>query len=110
MAKSATITDESFERVIKENTLVLVDFWAEWCAPCRMIAPILEDLARDYEGQVVVAKLNVDENPRTPMRYRVMSIPTVVLFKNGNPVEVLVGARSRRDYEARIQRHLPSKA
>lgn len=110
MVKPVEVTDQTFDQILRDNLLVLVDFWAEWCAPCRMIAPILEELAQSYAGQLLVAKLDVDENPKTAMRYRVMSIPTVILFKNGEPVEALVGARPKRDFEARIQKHLPAKA
>ncbi len=110
MAKPVEVTDANFDQVLAQNPLVLVDFWAEWCAPCRMIAPILEELAREYEGRVLVAKLDVDENPKTAMRYRVMSIPTVILFKNGQPAEVLVGAQPKRNYEAKLQKHLPPSA
>lgn len=110
MAKPVEVTDAEFDQLLAQNPLVLVDFWAEWCAPCRMIAPILEELAQEYEGRVVVAKLDVDEHPKTAMRYRVMSIPTVILFKEGQPVEVLVGAQPKRNFEAKIQKHLPASA
>ncbi|MFN4071137.1 MAG: thioredoxin [Thermus caldifontis] len=110
MAKPIEVTDANFDQTLSQHPLVLVDFWAEWCAPCRMIAPILEELAREYEGKLVVAKLDVDENPKTAMRYRVMSIPTVILFKNGQPVEVLVGAQPKRNFEAKVQKHLPPSA
>ncbi len=110
MAKPIEVTDANFEEVLRGSSLVLVDFWAEWCAPCRMIAPIVEELAREYDGKLVVAKLDVDENPKTAMRYRVMSIPTVILFKEGQPVEVLVGAQPKRNYQARIEKHLPPSA
>lgn len=108
--EAIVVTDANFDQTLAGYPLVLVDFWAEWCAPCRMIAPILEELAREYEGKLVVAKLDVDENPKTAMRYRVMSIPTVILFKNGQPVEVLVGAQPKRNFEAKIQKHLPASA
>lgn len=110
MAKPIEVNDASFEEVLRGSSLVLVDFWAEWCAPCRMIAPIVEELAQEYDGKLVVAKLDVDENPKTAMRYRVMSIPTVILFKEGQPVEVLVGAQPKRNYQARIEKHLPPSA
>lgn len=110
MAKPVEVTDANFDEVLRNHPLVLVDFWAEWCAPCRMIAPILEELAQEYEGKLLVAKLDVDENPKTAMRYRVMSIPTVILFKNGQPVEVLVGAQPKRNFQAKLERHLPPSA
>ena len=90
MAKPIEVTDQNFDETLGQHPLVLVDFWAEWCAPCRMIAPILEEIAKEYEGKLLVAKLDVDENPKTAMRYRVMSIPTVILFKDGQPVEATV--------------------
>ena len=110
MAKPVEVTDANFDEALRNHHLVLVDFWAEWCAPCRMIAPILEELAQEYEGKLLVAKLDVDENPKTAMRYRVMSIPTVILFKNGQPVEVLVGAQPKRNFQAKLEKHLPPSA
>jgi thioredoxin 1 len=110
MAKPVEVTDANFDEVLGNHPLVLVDFWAEWCAPCRMIAPVLEELAQEYEGKLLVAKLDVDENPKTAMRYRVMSIPTVILFKNGQPVEVLVGAQPKRNFQAKLEKHLPPGA
>ncbi len=110
MAKPIEVTDANFDETLGNHPLVLVDFWAEWCAPCRMIAPILEELAQEYEGKLLVAKLDVDENPKTAMRFRVMSIPTVILFKNGQPVEVLVGAQPKRNFQAKIEKHLPPSA
>ena len=110
MAKPVEVTDANFDEVLRNHPLVLVDFWAEWCAPCRMIAPVLEELAQEYEGKLLVAKLDVDENPKTAMRYRVMSIPTVILFKNGQPVEVLVGAQPKRNFQAKLEKHLPPSA
>lgn len=87
------VTDDSFEQdVIKSETPVLVDFWAEWCGPCKAIAPALEELAKDKAGAVTIAKLNIDENPMTPNRYGVRGIPTLILFKNGSVAATKIGA------------------
>ncbi len=110
MAKPIEVNDGNFDQTLKENHLVLVDFWAEWCGPCRMVAPVIEELASEYQGKVTVAKLDVDANPQTAMKYRVMSIPTIILFKNGEPAEVLVGAQPKRNFEARLQKHMPGAA
>ena len=89
----ATVTDASFDKdVLASAEPVVVDFWAEWCGPCRMIAPALEEIATEMEGKVKVAKLNIDENPDVTIRYGVRSIPTLILFKNGEPASMQVGA------------------
>ncbi len=85
--------------VMKAAELVMVDFWAVWCGPCQMVAPIVEELAKEYAGKVKVRKLNTDENPEIAGRYQVMSIPTILFFKNGQPVEKLVGARPKRQFK-----------
>lgn len=90
------VTDASFEAdVLKSSEPVLVDYWAEWCGPCRMIAPILDEIAGEYKGRVTVAKLNVDENQATPARYGIRGIPTLMLFKGGAVVGTKVGALSK---------------
>lgn len=95
-------TDNNFqEEVIKSTTPVVVDFWAEWCAPCRVVSPIIEGLAKEYEGKVKVGKLNVDEN-QSAGNFGIMSIPTVLIFKNGQPAKSIIGARSREDYKKSI--------
>ena len=82
--KIKILTDESFEEaVLNSNNLVLVDFWAEWCGPCKALAPILDEIANDYDGKVVIAKLNIDENSQSPVQYGVRGIPTMILFQNG---------------------------
>ncbi len=91
-----TVTDGSFDSdVIKSGTPVLVDFWATWCGPCKMIAPVLEELAGEKAGQLTVAKLDVDANPETARNFQVVSIPTLILFKNGEPVKRIVGAKGK---------------
>jgi thioredoxin 1 len=90
-------TDVSFEQeVLKSDTPVLVDFWAEWCGPCRMIGPSLEDIAKEMDGKLKVVKLNIDENPTTPSRYNVRSIPTLLLFKNGQVAATKIGAEPKQ--------------
>jgi thioredoxin 1 len=103
MTKPITVTDNSFQQdVIDASVPVLVDFWATWCGPCKMIAPILEDVASELGGKLVVAKLDVDENSAAPQKYSVMSIPTLILFKNGQPAERLVGFMSKEQLLAKL--------
>ncbi len=108
MAKPVHVTDSTFDtQVLKSDIPVLTDFWAEWCGPCKMIAPILEEIAEDYDGQIKIAKVDVDENNQIAMRLGVQSIPTVILFKNGQAVERLVGAMPKERLLSRILPHLP---
>jgi thioredoxin 1 len=101
------VTDQNFEaEVLKSSQPVLVDFWAAWCGPCRMIAPTVEALAGEYAGKAKVAKVNVDENQNTPARYNIRGIPTLLLFKDGQVREQLVGAASRDVIENLIKKHL----
>ncbi|MGB9642223.1 MAG: thioredoxin [Candidatus Ratteibacteria bacterium] len=86
------LNDENFDAVLKENAVVLVDFYADWCGPCRMMAPVVEELAKEMEGKIVVAKLNVDENPDIAARFQIFSIPTFIIFKNGKPDQKIIGA------------------
>ena len=92
MGKTIELTDANFDSIINSEKPVLVDFWAEWCGPCKMIGPVVEELAGDYEGRAVVAKLNVDENPNVTARYGVRSIPTLLVFKKGQIVDKQIGA------------------
>jgi thioredoxin 1 len=92
MGKALVLTDATFADAIKGDKPVLVDFWAEWCGPCKMIGPAVEELANDYDGKAVVAKLNVDENPETTAKFGVRSIPTLLVFKNGQIVDKQIGA------------------
>ncbi len=102
-----TLSDASFDAdVLKSELPVLVDFWAEWCGPCRMIAPTIEAIAGEYNGKVKVGKLNVDENPATPMRYQVRGIPTLLLFKGGAVAEQIVGAVGKDKLQGMLNRHL----
>lgn len=92
MGKAITITDANFEEVINSGKPVLVDFWAEWCGPCRMIAPVVEEMAGEYEGRAVIGKLDVDANPGVSVKYGIRSIPTLLVFKDGQLVDKQVGA------------------
>lgn len=104
-----TFTDQNFDAdVLKSDIPVVVDFWAEWCTPCRIVTPIIEELAKEYAGKVKVGKLNVDENQEASQNYHVMSIPTVMIFKNGQPVNSVVGAQSKENFKKAIDEVLAS--
>jgi thioredoxin 1 len=95
------VTDDTFEpEVLKSDTPVLVDYWAEWCGPCKSIAPILDEVAKEYEGRLKIAKINVDENQQTPAKFGIRGIPTLMLFKNGNVEATRVGALSKSQLTA----------
>lgn len=101
------ITDSDFKsRVIDEKMPVVVDFWAPWCMPCRIVSPIIEQLADEYKGKVVVGKMNVDENPNTAGQFGIMSIPTVMVFKGGKAVKTMIGAQSKDNYKKMIDEAL----
>ena len=105
--KVTTFTDSNFETdVLKATTPVLVDFWAEWCGPCRALGPTIDALAGDYAGRVSVGKLNVDENPGITVKYMVRGIPTVMLFKGGQVVEQIVGLADKAEFKKALDKHL----
>lgn len=107
MSKPIVVTDSSFESAVEKfDGVVLVDFWATWCGPCKMIAPIVEQIAQENDGKITVGKLDVDANGQTAMKYGVMSIPTLILFKGGQPVERLVGYMPKERLMAKIKPHL----
>ncbi|MDJ0866219.1 MAG: thioredoxin [Myxococcota bacterium] len=100
MADVAEVTDQNFEtEILQSDTPAIIDFWAEWCAPCRAIAPIIQEIAASYDGQIKVVKMNVDENPSTPAKYGVRAIPTVLAVKDGQVVEQMTGARPKSAFE-----------
>lgn len=102
-----TITDQNFQQeVAQSDKPVLLDFWAPWCTPCRVVGPIVEDLAREFEGKVKVGKLNVDENPQTAGQFGVMSIPTLLFFQNGQPVDSVIGAQSKDVIKQKMEKLL----
>jgi len=101
------VTDGDFDQeILKSDIPVLVDFWAAWCGPCRAIAPVIEELAKDYAGKVKVAKMNVDENSKTPVKFGIRAIPTLILFKNGNVVDQITGAVAKTQIENAIKKLL----
>jgi thioredoxin 1 len=101
-----TITDSNFHETIRRYPLIVVDCWAAWCAPCRMIAPVIDELAREYAGKAVFGKLNTDENRVTSMHYNIMSIPTLLIMKQGVEVDRIIGAVPKKVIEGKLQKHL----
>jgi len=101
-----TLTDATFKDMVRKNQLVVVDCWAAWCQPCRMIAPSIEQLAKEYAGKVLFGKLNVDENMAIPSEYNIMSIPTLLFFRNGEHVDTIIGAVPKSAIKETIDRHL----
>ena len=111
MAESNRIelTDQNFTReVLESNDTVLVDFWAPWCGPCRLVGPVVEDLASEYQGKIKVGKVNVDENEQTAYKYGIRSIPTLMLFKNGRPVDQIIGAVPKHILKKMIDKNILS--
>ncbi|AAB89961.1 thioredoxin [Archaeoglobus fulgidus] len=100
------LNSSNFDETLKNNENVVVDFWAEWCMPCKMIAPVIEELAKEYAGKVVFGKLNTDENPTIAARYGISAIPTLIFFKKGKPVDQLVGAMPKSELKRWVQRNL----
>ena len=101
--------DSTFNELVLESDVpVLVDFWATWCAPCRMVAPVLEEIASEYEGRVKIVKLNTDENPKTAMQYNIMSIPTMLLFRDGQIVDQIVGAVPKHLIVGKLSYYVPN--
>ena len=100
------ITDADFDETVKKHPLALIDFWAAWCGPCRTVAPVIEELSRDYAGKVFVGKLNVDENPEKAECFQVFSIPTVLIMKNGKEVERIVGCVPKKHIETALKKHM----
>jgi thioredoxin 1 len=100
------ITDADMDKVVKEYETLVVDCWAPWCGPCRMVGPIIDELAKEMQGKIVFAKLNVDENQRTSMKYKIMSIPTMLVFKKGNLVDTFVGAMPKDILKQKIDGYL----
>jgi thioredoxin 1 len=110
MSEPMPVTDASFEEEVLQSPLpVITDFWAEWCGPCHAIAPIVEEIAQEHDGQLKVTKLNVDENPETPTKYGIRGIPTLIVFKNGQPVDTLVGWMPKEQLLKKIGPHLDTE-
>ncbi|MGQ9460447.1 MAG: thioredoxin [Candidatus Bathyarchaeaceae archaeon] len=104
--KPVKVTDATFKEMIHEHSLVVIDCWAPWCGPCHIIAPVIEEMARDYAGKILFGKLNVDENHEVAMEYQIMSIPTLLVFKNGELVDRIIGAVPRQMLEPKITKYL----
>lgn len=107
MSNVGDVTDVTFEtEVLKSQIPVLVDFWAPWCGPCRAVAPVVDEIANEYKGRLKVLKLNTDENPKTAQSYRISGIPSLMVFKNGQPVEQVVGAVPKSTLSSAVEKHV----
>jgi thioredoxin 1 len=105
-SKPILLSDATFSSEISKYPVMVVDFWAAWCGPCRMVAPIIEQLAKEYSGRVAFGKLNVDENPLTSSEFQVESIPTLLIFRDGEPVDGIIGAAPKHQIESKLKAHL----
>ena len=104
MSKPVAVNDSNFDQVVLQaKTPVLVDFWAAWCGPCRMVAPVVDELAEEYEGKVAFVKVDVDQNPKTASKYGIMSIPTLLIFNNGSPITNLIGFRPKAELKKSLE-------
>ena len=106
MGKALEITDSTFDELIQGDKPVLVDFWAEWCGPCRAIGPVIEDLSTQYEGKVNVGKVNLDYNPEISVKYGITSVPAILFIKNGEVVDKLIGAQPKANFVKKIEAHI----
>ncbi len=104
--KSVELNDGNFDQMVSKPGLMVVDFWAEWCAPCRFVSPVLDELAKEYAGKMVLGKLNVDLNPQISARFMIRSIPTIMFFKDGKPVDTVIGALPKPMIETKIKKNL----
>jgi thioredoxin 1 len=106
MGELVHVTDKNFDETVKKHTLALIDFWADWCGPCRALAPTIEEIHKEYAEKVFIGKLDVDKNPQTAERFQVFSIPTIVVTKNGKEVDRIVGCVPKKNIEAVLKKHL----
>ncbi len=107
MADLLQVTDDSFDdEIINSDMPVMVDFWAEWCGPCKMVGPVVEELAQEYEGKIKIAKMDVDKNRQTPVRFGIRNIPTLIMFKGGEVVRTIVGAQTKNQLDEELKKLL----